>query len=250
LNPLPLSFQKTQGGREYWLIGTEEAGSEVLQHIGLDILEHTKVSDEGKAWEGFKKRLQLWSGFFKRSQGILSETEQRGLFGELLELQHMIGNGVSHQVALQGWTGPTGGQHDFALANRIVEVKTLLDSERGKIHISSEYQLEAPAGDLELVVRHVVPSQTGKSLNMLVVELEETLAPECLNGFQELLRASGYLPLEAYGTMLLSVSRENRYSVPEDFPAIRAAKLPKGISKVSYELDLSSISPWLKSKVS
>lgn len=247
LSPLPLNFARIKDGKDYWIIGPcEVTGSDILGKVGTDLLDASMEKDIVRSWELFRSRLRIWAGFFKAGIGILDENEKRGLFGELLEIQSLLEQGITSQVTIQGWTGPAGGQHDFALEKRLIEVKTLLDPHRGKVRISSEDQLDDSGGSLQLAVKHVMPSMKGISLNKLASTVESMLDPGSKMLFNDLLKLAGYIPLEAYDQPTLLLLREDRYNVGKDFPRLVKDILPLGISKVAYDLELSSISKWLE----
>jgi putative PD-(D/E)XK family protein DUF4420 len=56
-------------------------------------------------------------------RGMLSEEQEIGLFGELLVLRHLLRR-LPAADALTSWRGPAGEEHDFALPDADVEVKS------------------------------------------------------------------------------------------------------------------------------
>jgi hypothetical protein len=68
-----------------------------------------------------------------------------------------------------------------------------------------------------------------------VYQTEQTLA------FDEKLRKVNYLEDEKYDDFNYIFIKRDEYEVTETFPKIVAATLPIGITKASYEIDLSAI---------
>ena len=62
----------------------------------------------------------------------LSEDQEVGLFGELMALRRLIAN-LGEDAALAAWLGPQAEEHDFALPDGDIEVKTTRTDRR--VHV-------------------------------------------------------------------------------------------------------------------
>lgn len=96
--------------------------------------------------DALRRALRDFANLLKNEQGFPREREI-GLFGELLSLKGLI-QSEGAAVALAGWRGPSGEEHDFGLPGDDVEVKTT-SSERRTHWIESLSQL-MPTGDRPL----------------------------------------------------------------------------------------------------
>ncbi|WP_409183003.1 PD-(D/E)XK motif protein [Amycolatopsis sp. VS8301801F10] len=109
------------------------------------IADHVQC-DGMRPTDALRRALRDFASLLKNEQGFPREREI-GLFGELLSLKGLIqSEGVA--VALAGWRGPSGEEHDFGLPDDDVEVKTT-SSERRTHWIESLSQL-VPTGDRPL----------------------------------------------------------------------------------------------------
>lgn len=84
----------------------------------------------------------------KRSK--LSDEQQRGLFGELLVLEHLMSS-IGAQTALEAWHGPAAEEHDFFLSNQHLEVKTTTSESRRHVIGSMTQLTDTPNVPLWLV---------------------------------------------------------------------------------------------------
>ena len=99
--------------------------------------------------------LDEWEDFFSGIRAPLSVHAQRGLYGELLVLEHLLG---LKPMPIDHWTGPTGHLHDFVFerSEHRIEVKTSLRQDP-VAHISEFEQLQC-SSDYDL---HLVLSRSG-----------------------------------------------------------------------------------------
>ena len=179
----------------------------------------------------------------------LSMTSARGLYGELLVLKsHLDEKKYSQDQILEGWHRPAPANHDFDYKDYTIEVKTVSRSNT-TFNITSEDQLTATGGkplNLKLYrIENINKSQID-SLGLLYFEIIEKLQPNLVNIFQIKCAEDAFceylgpehMPLEYKFTII----EDFLYNVDQnDFPRIRKDNLDIGISKVSYNLDISSI---------
>lgn len=181
---------------------------------------------------------------------ILSRSRQIGLIGELLFLIHLVST-LGPDSAISAWLGPPKSEHDFALEEFEIEVKTT-ESER-RIHtVSSETQLTESHGRvlylLSIQLTQAGNSQTGFSLADLVTDVRE-VALDYRGAIDNRLEEAGWEDqfAELYGERFMFRTLPKLFAVDEQFPRITRdvldQNLEKGdlVSRVSYRIDLSSI---------
>ncbi|MFD4710542.1 PD-(D/E)XK motif protein [Streptomyces sp. NPDC058430] len=209
-----------------------------------DLVDHLEGTTIGPA-AAVMRRIASWQRMLGRGLGGGLSLEARiGLFGELLVLRDLIIPACGEN-AIAAWQGPTGGAKDFALASWAVEVKTVVGA-RSHLHcrIHGEEQLDEGTIDfLALVHQKLRNDPSGVGLPHLVDELRAhpALVPQRALLENNLLEAGW---LEAHRSQydgerwLLDIRR--CFRVTETFPRIVSGMLPRGVSGVSYDLDLGA----------
>jgi hypothetical protein len=199
-------------------------------------------------------RIQVWQNFFRLSRGYLGPDARAGLVGELHVLRSMILPAIGAERALAAWVGPTKTQQDFHCSRAAVEVKTTRGEMPGRIRVSSARQLDpVSSGRLLLVVVYLsVTADGGTTLPELVSEVRAQLASHgdaTLMRFDDLLVRQGYLDIHesVYAAEHYSIRHVNGYDVLDEFPTVREASLPTGVSDLQYSLDLSACAPFAMS---
>ena len=179
----------------------------------------------------------------------LSMASARGLYGELLVLKsHLIDEKYTQDEVLEGWHRPAPANHDFDYKDYTLEVKTVSRSNT-TFKVTSEDQLasiEEKPLNLQLYrIENVNKSQID-SLGLLYLEIIEKLQSGLVNVFQIKCAEDAFceylgpkhMPLDYKFTII----EDFLYRVDQnDFPRIKKGNLDLGISKVSYNLDISSI---------
>lgn len=204
------------------------------------------VTDPATALAVSLAHIKRWKAFLagKKSR-LLSVEEVRGLFGELLFLRSLNQGHLDERAAIDAWSGPEGGHQDFIFQNTAVEVKALSGRERSTVRISSEDQMETLCDELFLVIYRLsdLPdSDKSLSLNSLVhlieAELSDDDAIEC---FYQRLSAYGYVEIIEYDKPKFLVTSHQAYRVTDGFPRLIRSKLPAGIVRLSYDVELEKI---------
>jgi hypothetical protein len=186
---------------------------------------------------------------FGQLEKKLSISSARGLFGELLAIKKMIALGnMDHSMILEGWHRPAPANHDFDFEEFTLEVKTVSRSNT-TVSISSEDQLTASNGkDLILNIFRIdsINKSEEDSLGNLYSEIRSSLKQNVVNLFQMKCAEDcfcqylgpEYMPLD-YKFVVLE---DDSYNVHQsEFPRIKKSELFNGISKVSYNVDISAI---------
>ena len=208
------------------------------------------VTDSAAAFAVAIAHLKRWKAFMAgRNARILSPEEVRGLFGELYVLRTLYQDTLSQVAAVDAWCGPDDSHQDFIFSNRAIEVKSLSGRERSTVRISSEDQLESLADELFLLTQRLSIMPDAKhtlSLNGIIALINDELTDaEAIDQFMEKLGKASYVPLAEYDTPSFIVSAVQGYRVSDDFPRLVRSKLPQGVTRVSYDLELENIEPFL-----
>ncbi|MEV5731341.1 PD-(D/E)XK motif protein [Streptomyces pharetrae] len=214
---------------------------DLFDDVVSEVLERL-AQEGGDPAETCRQVLEAWREMFAGRGGRLTVSEQRGLFGELTVLEHLLqGNAFLRPTHI--WTGPDRQPHDFRLPNRSWEVKTLGRS-RSTIEIHGLDQLAPPpSGDLTLILVRLVEDASGTSLPELAERVVN--AAEDSRGVIEQLAKVGYSAANAdlYATTRYGRPQLLGLTVDTDFPALTHASLrgplPAGIEAVQYTLDVA-----------
>ncbi|MFD7474955.1 PD-(D/E)XK motif protein [Streptomyces sp. NPDC059837] len=189
------------------------------------------------------RRLNAWRKMLDRglSTGLTPEARM-GLFGELLTLREILLPAIG-TAAIPAWEGPAGAPRDFSHFSAAVEVKTVGRRSANQCQISSESQLETAAStDLFLIHQVVTHAPSGVSLVDMVEELrsDPRVQPE-LSRFENSLLEAGWLDSHSmqYVNDRYALSRRQCFQVVDGFPRLTSSALPSGVSRVSYNIDLS-----------
>ena len=204
------------------------------------------LTDSGTALAVTLTHINRWKLFMAgRKSRVLSTEEIRGLFAELQFLRFLYKNRLSEDAAVESWVGPGGSHQDFIFGNTAAEIKSVSGRERSTVRISSEDQLETLCDNLFLIIYRLnaVPdSDQAVSLNELVRLVEQELSHA--SAVEELLRrlaAYGYVDIAEYDTPKFVVVSQDAYFVEKDFPRLIRSRIPDGIVRTTYEIELEKI---------
>ena len=190
--------------------------------------------------------LDQWKNFFMRKRdGKLTIEEQMGLYGELYFFRAWLNKFPdAPPTIIDYWKGPLMNRIDYVAAKTGVEIKTICPKIREDIRISSERQLELTPiiKNLYLYVLRVEISDTeGESLFDILTDIFNILsarAPSTIVSLDNLLLELRIIK-EDYTGDKFSLLEDLAYKVNDDFPKLTPNMLPKGVSYVSYSVDLS-----------
>ena len=208
------------------------------------------VSDSPVALAVALAHLKRWKAFLAGKKArMLSNEEVRGLFAELHVLRILYQRMLSQEAAVDAWCGADDSHQDFIFGNRAIEVKSLSGRERSTVRISSEDQLEGLAEKLFLLtvrLSDMPDAEEARSLNDMVKLIEEDLTvAEALEQFSGKTAGCGYAPLADYDTPRFLVTSAQGFRVTERFPRLIRSQLPQGLARVSYDIRLETISPFI-----
>lgn len=235
--------------QRYFLVLKQESekSPEIFEDLLQNLIEHLELmTEEDTLFSVVFSVLDRWRNFFSRGgYYLLTDEQQRGLFGELYFIREWM-NKFPNQppLLIEQWEGPMSGRIDFKNTKYAVEIKTCVEKLRKEIKISNEKQLKLTevVNKIYLYVCFIEPNQTyGQSLQGIVEEIRDMLSlrsERLLLKFNDLLMELGFKEDE-YKEKLFFVHTEEVYEVTKDFPKISDEELPIGISHVSYNIDLN-----------
>ena len=210
-------------------------------------LEH--ATDSASSLAIALAHIRRWKTFLSGTGGPqLSPEQLRGLFAELTFLLELLDSSISTATAIEAWLGPDGSHQDFIFGNTAIEIKSLSGIERSSVRISSADQLESLQDGLFLRIyrlSHLAEANGARSLNETVAMVEGLLGdPDAAITFDRKLAAHGYAPLPQYDEPRLVVSEVRSYCVAGEFPRLIRSRLPIGIAKVTYDIELEALAPY------
>jgi hypothetical protein len=212
---------------------------ELFGRLCQDLVEATQTSERRGGAERLLARLARWRRLLEPSPDqCLTDAQLRGLFGELWFLKTVAIPCFGHLHAVNSWNGPMGAPQDFQLGPGLVEVKTILPGGH-RVSISSAEQLENGETSLQLAVI-VIDASKGISPVELVAQIrgELELASGTASEFELRLAEVGYTDRQEYEQLQFTVQTIRYYPVTASFPRIVTSKLPAGLSRITYDLDL------------
>lgn len=195
-----------------------------------------------------------WADFFDdKITSRLNNDQIKGLFGELFVLNRYLKQSDSKTIdkILNSWKGPYNIAHDFVFDTKNIEVKTKEES-KPFIKISSEYQLEKEFDKgLELLVISLKTDMIkGISIHDLLKEATIYIRQN-FGDLSILYRTLAQIGLTTessteYNNYRFIVSRTNSYDCePDDFPKLSVSNLPQEITKLSYNLRITTLNNFM-----
>ena len=198
-------------------------------------------------------RLGKWQSMLRLlTERRLSQKEVQGLWGELMYIYKHLAPKFGLKAAINAWKGPFGHPQDFGLGSEVIEVKTVHNTGRMEVKISSLDQLD-PVGTnmfLHVTVVGIADDLNVKamSLNELVDSIKDQLGNDSAakDAFDSALTKAGYVYDSIYDWCRYFVVKEYTYVVCEGFPRICKSKLPLGVESGEYTIFLGNSEAFLK----
>jgi len=235
-------------GHSYLVIRQEsEQSTEIFEVVLQNVVDHLMTREPNDTiFSVVYRALDRWRIFFQKGgYRKLTDEQQRGLFGELWYIKDWLNRfPTDPPLIVEQWEGPTSGRIDFKHSNRGVEIKSAINKLTKTIKISNENQLKLTnaVSSIYLYICFIEPSKThGISLQTLVNEIRAAISSRSdrlllkFNDLLEDLRFKG----EDYTDSFFFVDKVEVYEASTNFPRISQEELPKGISHVSYNIDLT-----------
>jgi len=204
------------------------------------------VTDSATAVFVTLAHIRRWKAFLAgRKSRLLTPEEVRGLFAELQFMRALYRTRLTPKGAVEAWGGDDDTHQDFIFANKAIEVKSLAGRDRRTVRISSEDQLETALDELFLVVCRLsenADAADALSLNELVTTIEHELGDaDALEQLSGKLAGFGYAPIPDYDEPHFVVSGRQAYRVQGAFPRLVRSRLPGGIARLSYEIEIEAL---------
>jgi hypothetical protein len=238
------------GDGKTWLALTRKpsGGVELFLSMVCDVaglLDAEDGPDEARLLRVLLGRVRAWQEFMRKGAQALSPEAEIGLIGELMLLSTIVEVGIPASLAIECWVGPLNGIQDFEIGTGALEVKTSLSPAGFPARIGSLEQLD-DAIRQPLFVAGVRLRQTanGKSLPDFVVGMREIIKGdrEAERLLAERLLAAGYLYAHADRYPRRFDSGGIRVvEVTEGFPRLTHSRVPVGIWRATYEIDLDKV---------
>lgn len=235
----------------------DQAAADVFTALAEDVAPRVaEAADDAAAVLQLFARLEKWQLFLAAGRDGLGTEEQRGLFGELYVLAHVLAPQFGPRVAIESWKAPAATHQDFQFGRGAVEVKTTAAKQPQTVRITSERQLDDTGvgvlllhvlivDDREVPANAAVAGQTLADMVAAVRTLAGTDAFARAQLDDRLLRV-GWLDahVDRYQRRRLTLRSEHSYRVREGFPRLIESALPVGIGSVEYGLDLAVCGPF------
>lgn len=230
-----------------WLALTRKAhGSlELFSAMAADVvhaLSNEEASDEHRLLRVFLGRIRAWQEFMRKGAQALSPEAEIGLIGELTLLRAIIDAGVPSALAIESWVGPLDGIQDFELGTGALEVKATLSTSGFPAKIGSLEQLDdSTRQPLFIAGARLRQTETGQNLPDFVDAMRVAVKgdAEAERLLAERLLAAGYFDSHADRYPRRFVLAGTRVvEVATDFPRLTPGKVPMGIMRAMYEIDL------------
>lgn len=242
-----LSGQRKDGTYALVFKLTQSDQHDVFTHLCWDLAESSRdYTDKEQGLAKVMMRYAHWQRLMEKGlNGLLSKSEIKGLFGEIMLLQKVFVKKYGSLQAVQGWVGPKGADRDFVYGDLWYEAKTTNPSSP-IIQISSIEQLDTDEiGRLVWIQAEMttVSDPLGLSLPALIAAIRDTLAnyPTALDQFEALLIEAGYIKREEYNDYLFVLRGMKQYCVGADFPRINRRDLNAGIISAHYDISIAYI---------
>lgn len=245
-------YQSPSGVRWYVDVACVESElNELFALVAEEMLVAIKDAPAEDHYNSTIRVLNRWRQLLGRRPGnLLSEEKLAGLWAELMLLKRL--EEIDPSMALDYWTGPLGGIHDFEFSDLHIECKALLKREGWNVTINGLQQLRTTNIPLKLCVVRLMRASEGSSVPQLVDELAIMGVDRAV--LLEQLAKLGYHVAEEsrYRQILFQPVEGRLYSVEAGFPAITPEhfkeSLHDAITRLSYSVDLVGAEEFLVSE--
>ena len=219
--------------------------------LSWDIMDSTYyITNKKVATHTAIKRFRMWQLLFAETKTRkLSETEIKGLIGELSVLKEICIPKYGIKKAISGWVGPLGADRDFEYDNTWYEAK-FVSLSTDKVKISSLDQLDTDQRGYLILCRYEKSAETTTgyvTLNSLIYDISKMADADenTLVLFMNRLTLTGYKKEDDCAEQPYLFHRHEVYIVEGDsFPRLRRSTLPTAISEGEYRLSIPALMKW------
>jgi len=192
------------------------------------------------------ERIKAWQEFMDREAiGLLSASEEIGLYGELDFLQRILHLGLDPEIAVESWKGPFGGNQDFQLGTGAIEVKTSIAVDSFPARISNLDQLDSSqVSPLFLAALRLKPDIEGASIGELASVIIGRIShlSHVEVRFRLALMKAGYVESQSENyPRRFKVDRCQVFQIDQGFPRLTRGNVPPEVVHASYTIDLERI---------
>lgn len=193
--------------------------------------------------------IRRWKSFWgKAKEGVMSESDQIGLLGELYVIDELISKEISNPII--AWSGPDNAIHDFEFQSVSLEVKTTLKSRHQHI-INGLEQLETLNNHPLLIISILAQKVDNGGLSILemVNKIRSYLDkyPDRFEDFNGRLALRGYRPDHEsyYEKTRFKIQDVRIFHVNNEFPKLTSdsllAPLSPRVAEIRYMLDCEGL---------
>lgn len=232
---------------------TENEEKNVFITMCSDIIDASSESnDEKEALSKVASRYNQWRRLMAKKYGsVLSDSERKGLIGELLYLNEILDSPRKQSDILAGWVGPDGGDQDFVYDGSWTEVKTTeQSSDKVEIHSFEQLGNHLNHGTLRIYrVDACAPEFPGAfTLRSLVQKTKQRFLGnlDLAELFDLKLSSIGYIDIEVYDNYSYKVFSHDDYDVNDTFPRITRDEIAPEIVNCIYIISIPAINRWKK----
>ncbi|MBU1618868.1 MAG: PD-(D/E)XK motif protein [Gammaproteobacteria bacterium] len=245
LKNLSASFRNAGAGYAFVLTLKELSQIDVFETLCRNVVDAGETAENiDDALSRTIQRTYRWHHLLRggRPTGLSTE-EQRGLVGELAYLRKLAAN-IGPDMAIEGWTGPSGAARDFEFINTCIEVKTKRVAAKPYVSISSAEQL-ADINDCRIFlnVQNVASAVTSDGLTLhdhvALTAKHFQSSSNAFDKWEESLYSTGYDPANDYEERRWHLFTDETYEVKDGFPRITTPLLP-GVEMVRYSIALDA----------
>ncbi len=222
---------------------------ELFTAMVSDVLEAVLTGGSGEDSRDlriFLGRIRGWQEFMRKGAQPLSPEKEVGLVGELTLMGKMMDAGLSADIAVNAWVGPTAdGVRDFALGFGAIEAKATVSANGFVAKIGSLEQLDdTDCKPIFLGALRFALTDGGQSLPETVAQIADRLASESLllASFGDRLVAAGYLSAHApHYHRRFSLREMFVLEVDDNFPRMTPGNVKPGVLGARYEINLQPL---------
>jgi Putative PD-(D/E)XK family member, (DUF4420) len=234
----------------FWLAVVRQQGGQLplftLMAADLVTLLRRMNSESGsRIYIQLIARIKSWQQFMSRERPqLLTAEEEVGLFGELVILRDLIAGGVAGADAVEAWSGPDPGLHDFMLGTGAIEVKTTVAPAGFIARIANLDQFDNSLYQpLYLGAVRLAQSETGHRLPEIIDGLAEMLTADAgaFGLLTNKLGSAGYMDAMRDHYSRRFICSELTYRlITEQSPRLTRASVPAQILEAMYSLDVDA----------
>lgn len=242
-----LEGQRKDGSHTLVFRLAQQDQQQVFIHLCWDLAESSRhCSNTKQGLVTVLARYAQWQRLMEKGRNrILTESELKGIFGEICFMLNNLVKKYGISKAIQGWVGPLKLNRDFVYEDLWYEVKTT-NPGAAVLRISSVEQLDTDDDGYLVWIqaeKTSISDPQGTSVPRIVSKTRDLLKtyPSALERFEMLLIELGYIDCKEYESILFTFKNIKQYCVSKNFPRIRRADINTGIVSVAYDLSVAYI---------